>query len=58
MQFLISLLENSLLNQKVLVDLLVPNQVLKSHERFIWRRLWDEERYFPLLVVRNVYLEF
>jgi hypothetical protein len=37
---------------------LVPNQVLKSHKRFIWRRLRDEKRYFPLLVVRNLYLKF
>jgi hypothetical protein len=30
-------------------DLLVPHQVPKSHKRFIWRRLWDEKRYFPPL---------
>jgi hypothetical protein len=28
-------------------DLLVPNQVLKSHKRFIWRRLRDTGSCFP-----------
>jgi len=31
---------------------------LKSHKRFVWRRLRDEKRYFPFLVVRDLYLEF
>src|SRR6266850_3180398 len=27
---------------------MVPNQASESHKRFIWRRLRDKKRYFPL----------
>jgi len=30
-----------------------PEQASESHKRFIWRRLRDKKRYFPLLVVPN-----
>jgi hypothetical protein len=40
------------------LQLLVPNQVFTSHKRFNWRRLRDKKRYFPFLVVRNLYVEF
>jgi hypothetical protein len=40
-----------------MADLLVPNQTSESHKRFIWRRLQDIRRYFPLLVARSLHVE-